>query len=110
MKNLSYIHEVIEIKVHTLDIYTTSKPPSLREIHFDAKYIVHQDEMHGSGVDCSFYSFIGVGVKGDRSQTKAQRKLCEHDYRKYTRSLEQHSPIQTEDDRMADDGPYGRII
>lgn len=101
MKNLSYIHEVIEIKSSRLDIYCTEEKATLRDIHFDAKYIVHQDEMHsGRGEINEFYTLIGVGVGGDRSQTKAQRKQREHEYKEYARTC----------DRMADDGPYGRII
>jgi hypothetical protein len=100
MKNLSYIHEVIEMKSSRLDIYYTEQKATLRDIHFDAKYIVHQDEMHSGREENEFYTFIGVGVGGDRSQTKVERKQKEHEYREYARTC----------DRMADDGPYGRII
>jgi ribonucleotide reductase beta subunit family protein with ferritin-like domain len=99
MKNLNYIHEAIMLKASYLDIYSIEERSTLRNIHFEAKYITHQDELH-SGEGSEFYTFIGVGVGGDRSQTKAERKRKEHEYREYARTC----------DRMADDGPYGRII
>ena len=89
MKNLNYIHEVIQLKAYCLDMYADQKKPTLRQFHYDGKYIAYQDEMHSGHAENELYHYMGIGGDGKRTQTKAERKLCEHNYRVQARISQQ---------------------